>query len=185
MSEEAKSLFEYKQELQSAIWFENAPLDATLDLAVQAVIEAGKPEQAGDYYRPCVHEDLLLVYQMMDLPGYAIELETIASRFIAEIPSSRQCHFCMATLHVQGLLGQRRYADADRAAALHLAELGPSPEHRNRRLDLVMLRADIAAAAGDLVALRLHVEELCRELPKISRGDNVLRAGIWRSPDPC
>jgi len=172
-----------KFELQDAIWHGDDGLEPILDRAVKVVVEAGKPAHADDQFRPCVHEDLLLVYQMVDLPGYARQIEEVASRFADEIATSSQCHFCMATLHVQALLGQRRYADADRLAIGYIATL-PSPDPKqwwySRWLDLVCLRADIAAARGAHDTLREVVAVLRGALPDVPSDNTVLRATMRR-----
>jgi hypothetical protein len=166
-----------KMSLQQDIWHGDAGLERVLDRAVATVIAAGKPEHADDQYRPCVHEDLLLVYQMVDLPGYAPDIEQVAARFANELPPTEQCHFCMASLHVVGLYGQRKHHDAERAALRYLAEL-PTDEGwaHSRRLDLECLRADAAAARGDRDALRAIVEQIRTEQPNIDPSNSTLRA---------
>ena len=168
-----------KIQLQEAIWHGEDALEPILDRAIATVIEAGKPEHAEDQFRPCVHEDLLLVYQMVDLPGYAGELERIAGQFTAEIAPSEQCHFCMANLHVQGLYGQRRYDDADKVAARYLARVPRDASWAiGRRLDLICLRADVAAAKGDRDTLRDLVTAARADFDKVPADNNVLRAAI-------
>jgi hypothetical protein len=166
-----------KMALQEEIWHGEAGLEKVLDRAVATVVAAGKPENSDDHYRPCVHEDLLLVYQMVDLPGYATDIEQVASRFANELPTSNQCHFCMASLHVVGLYGQKKHDEAERTALRYLAEL-PARERwaHSRRLDLECLRADAAAARGDVEALRAIVEGIQGEWKKIDRENNTLRA---------
>jgi len=167
-----------KMALQEEIWHGEAGLEKVLDRAVATVVAAGKPENADDHYRPCVHEDLLLVYQMVDLPGYATDIEQVAARFANELPPDNQCHFCMATLHVAGLYGQHEHAAAEATALRYLAEL-PTREKwaHSRRLDLECLRADVAAARGDLEGLRAIVDGIRAEWKNIDRENNTLRAG--------
>jgi hypothetical protein len=170
-----------KMELQDEIWHSETGLGAVLDRAVATVVEAGKPEHANDQFRPCVHEDLLLVYQFVDLPGYADQLERIASRFVHELDASSQCHFCMAFLHVQGLYGARKLAEAERAVTTYIAELSgrntKMPWHP-RWLDLLCVRADIADAADDIERLRTTVGTLVTERANVDKANTALRAGI-------
>jgi hypothetical protein len=166
-----------KMGLQQDIWHGEGGLERVLDRAVATVVAAGKPEHANDQFRPCVHEDLLLVYQMVDLPGYAPDIEQVASRFANELPPTNQCHFCMASLHVMGLYGQRKHDEAERIALRYLAEL-PVKENwaHSRRLDLECSRADAAAARGDVEALRSIVDTIRTEWPNIDPANNSLRA---------
>lgn len=148
-----------KNALQDLIWRGAEPLEPILDRAMRVVVAASQPEHAADPARPCVHEDLLLVHQMMDFPGYAEKIDSIASTFAGEIPTSSQCHFCMAFLAVQAKVVRGQLDDAAAEAHRAIADLPNDDSFATecRRLDLVTALCEVDHARGDADALRARL----------------------------
>ncbi len=167
-----------KHELQEAIWHGGDGLEPVLDRAVAVVIEAGKPEYASDPLRPCVHEDLLLVYQMVD-SAWAMPRSSsrsppgsrASSTAVHSATSAWRCCMSSASTARAGSTTPSAWRWATSPSFLIDEAWSPS-----RRLDLMCARADIAAARGDGVALREIVEAIRPQAARIEAGNHTLRA---------
>lgn len=167
-----------KEALQALIWRGDEPLEPVLDRAMRVVVAASRPEHANHPMRPCVHEDLLLVHQMMDFPGYAAKIERIAATFAAEIPTSSQCHACMAFLAVQALIEQGRLDEAELAANRATVELPRDDSFATecRRLDLVTALCEVAYKRGDAAAIRARLPAFAKYKTVLSMFNATLAA---------
>jgi hypothetical protein len=140
-----------------------------LDLAVQATVEARKPQYANLPQRVCLHEDLIWAYVGIDPVGHAGAIQQALDYMAAEVTPEVECRYCVQNCRTEfqthlGRLDEARHSalhtlsEGDADLSRHTAEHHAVSAHCDlcdiayRRRDWEGLRE--AALAGEEVARR-------------------------------
>jgi hypothetical protein len=164
---EGKALAQQLDEPWWVLFFDHWRLQALLhfkydyrevmDIAVQATLEARKPQYAELPQRVCLHEDLIYAYVGTDPEGHADRITQALEYMRQQVGPELDCRFCVQGCCAQFAL-QRRRLDEAQAASLQM--LAMTDAERNRAtadhyaLDAYADLCAIALERGDWDALK-------------------------------
>lgn len=94
---------------------------AALPLAVQATVEARKPQFRDMMERICVHDDMIGTYLGIDPQGYGAMIEQAMDYMQRETPPGIQCTFCLQSYRASFALACGQYEEAARQISQYLA----------------------------------------------------------------
>ena len=92
---------------------------AVRDLAIQATLEARKPQYAQLPQRLCLHEDLIFAYVGTDPEGHAEQIQQALDYMRQEVSTDLECRFCVQNCRSEFAM-QRGKLDEAEAASLQL-----------------------------------------------------------------
>jgi hypothetical protein len=128
-----------------------------VDLAVQATLEARKPQYAELPQRVCLHEDLIYAYVGIDPEGHAERIAQALEYMQKHVGPDLDCRFCVQGCCSQFALQRQRLDEAQEAA---LKMLAMTDAERDRwvadhyALDAYADLCAVAFGRGDWDALR-------------------------------
>jgi hypothetical protein len=142
--------------LQALLHFKYDYREVT-SLAVQATLEARKPQYAELPQRICLHEDLIYAYVGTDPEGHAEGIAQALEYMRQEVGPGVECRFCVQGCCTQFALQRKRLDEAQAAALAMLALTDAEPDRRTADHHALEAYADLCAVAlerGDWEALR-------------------------------
>jgi hypothetical protein len=127
------------------------------DLAVQATLEARKPDYAQLPQRVCLHEDLIYAHVGTDPEGHADRIEQALEYMQGEVGPDLECRYCVQTCCTQFALQRGRLDEAEAAGLRVLAMTDAEPDRGTADHYAADAYCDLCAVAfarGDFAALR-------------------------------
>ena len=130
---------------------------AVRDLAIQATLEARKPQYAQLPQRLCLHEDLIFAYVGTDPEGHAEQIQQALDYMRQEVSTDLECRFCVQNCRSEFAM-QRGKLDEAEAASLQLLAMTDAEKNRHtaehHALEAYSDLCAIAFARGHWQALR-------------------------------
>ena len=87
-----------------------------LELAVQATLEARKPEYEQLPQRVCLHEDLIYAYLCIDPPGYGDLIRQALDFMREQVTDDLECRYCVQNCATEWHLHCGRVGEAEQSA---------------------------------------------------------------------
>jgi hypothetical protein len=154
---EGKALAQQLEEPWWVLFFDHWRLQALLhfkydyrevmDLAVQATLEARKPQYAELPQRVCLHEDLIYAYVGTDPEGHAERIGQALEYMGQHVGPDLDCRFCVQGCRAQFALQRGRLDEAQAAALQMLAMTDAEPGRATADHYALDAFADLCAVA--------------------------------------
>ncbi len=116
-----RALLEIDHWTLQAMIYRARDFTAALPLAVQATIEARKPQFQDMMERICVHDDMIGTYLGIDPLGYDAMIEQAMDYMERETPPGIQCAYCLQSYRASFALHCGRYEEAAQRISEYLA----------------------------------------------------------------
>jgi hypothetical protein len=134
-SQLARQAGDYPAALESDYWTTQIHLydlrnyQTALELAVAAALESRKPVYSDVYLRFKIQDNLVCAYMAVDPEGYAELIEAALMLMDDEMPALYECRMAALWNRTQFRLVRQKWAEADRATQLYLAESEDDPHN--------------------------------------------------------
>jgi hypothetical protein len=153
-------------QLQTLIYHKR-DLNAALELAVKAAVEARKPMYAEFPQRICLHEDLIGAYIYSDPDGYSSAIQESLDYMAAEITPDLDCRFCLQEMRCTFLSMLENYESLSEVATTYLSMVNPAQEAHHSSSAYIYL-CELAYRKKDWTALL----DLAAQGEKLSKKSN-------------